>query len=137
MNDPTNRATLIRFVPPLGQRVHAPRAGYVVGLLDVAGYDVRGVMPRDSIDFGKAVTILGITKRDRLILKDSATIPPYANEVYVCVGSDGERPAESTLRAPGAGTPEDPIRDNGDPIATGRAILGVVRIADAPERQPR
>ncbi len=137
MNDPTSGATLIRFVPPPGERVHGPRAGYVVGLLDVAGYDVRGVMPDDSISFRKAVTILGITKRDRLILRESADIPPHANEVYVCVGSNGDRPAESMLRAPGSGTKDDPIRDNGDPIATGRAILGVVHIANAPERQQR
>lgn len=137
MNDPTSHATLIRFVPPPGERVNAPRAGYVVGLLDVAGYDVRGVMPGDSIDFSKAVRILGITKRDRLILREGPDIPPHANEVYVRVGSDADRPVESMLKAPGAGTKDDPIRDNGDPIATGRAILNVARLGDAPPRQQR
>jgi hypothetical protein len=137
VNDPTSSATLIRFVPPPGERVNAPRAGYVVGLLDVAGYDVRGVMPEDSIDFRKAVRILGITKRDRLILREGPEIPAHANEVYVRVGSDADRPAESVLKAPGSGTKDDPIRDDGDPIATGRAILSVVSIGDAPPRQQR
>ena len=137
MNDPTNRATLIRFVPPPGERVNAPRAGYVVGLLDVAGYDVRGVMPDDSIDFAKAVRILGITKRDRLILRDATDIPAHANEVFVRVGADAERPEKSVPCAPGSGTKDDPILDNGDPIATGRAILNVVRIEDARQRRQR
>jgi len=122
--------TVIRFIAPPDDRVNAPRAGYVVGLLDVAGYAVRGVMPDDAFQFRRAVRILRITQRGGLIVRERDGLPTGANEVFVRVGSRNERPAQSTFCAPGAGTPDDPIRDDGDPIATGRAILRAVRVPD-------
>lgn len=127
---------LIRFVAPKGDQVRAPQAGYVVGLLDVAGYDVRGELPADSLEFAKAIKILGITKRDGLIVRDGTRPSEVSSTIYVEMGSNDERPERSPLRAPGAGTEGDPIVHDGDPIATGRAILAAASVPEshAPRR---
>lgn len=127
--------TLIRFVAPPNDRVSAPQAGYVVGLLDVAGYAVRGVLPDDSLDFARAVKIMRITQHDRLIVRERDGAPAHSAEVFVALGSDERRPAESRVRASGAGTKDDPIVHECDPIATGRAILHAADLHDAPLEQ--
>ncbi len=134
----TNEApiTLVRFVPPPNDRVAAPQAGYVIGLLDVAGYSVRGVLPDDSSKFAKAVKILRITRRDRLVLRECDPIPGFVNEVFVQMGSEEARPTESSVTASGSGTRTDPVIHAGDPIATSRAILHAVRVSDGPPAPP-
>jgi hypothetical protein len=128
--------TLVRFVAPPNDRVAAPQAGYVIGLLDVAGYSVKGVLPDDAAQFAKAVKILRITRRDRLVLRQRDPLPPYANEVFVQVGSKEGRPIEARVAALGSGSKDDPVIHDGDPIATGRAILRAARVADGPPPPP-
>ncbi len=128
--------TLVRFVPPPNDRVSAPQAGYVIGLLDVAGYAVRGVLPDDCSKFAKAVKILRITRRDRLVLRERDGLPRYANEVFVRMGSKESRPTESRVTAQGSGTRSDPVIHDGDPIATGRAILRAAQVSDGPPAPP-
>lgn len=128
---PDDVPTLIRFLAPKGDRVRATQAGYVVGLLDVAGYSVRGLMPDDAIDFDKAATILSISKRFGLIARERDGAPPHAGEVYVLCGSSNSRASESRIVALGDGSPDNPIVHEGDPIATGRAILRAARVGDA------
>jgi hypothetical protein len=128
--------TLVRFVAPPNDRVSASQAGYVIGLLDVAGYSVKGVLPDNATMFAKAVKILRITRRERLVLRERDPLPPYANEVFVRMGSKEERPTVSRVSALGSGAKDDPVIHDGDPIATGRAILRAVSVADGPPPPP-
>lgn len=124
---------LIRFVPRPGHRVNAREASYIIGVLDVAGYECRGVLPDDAIDYRIAIDTLRITRRDRLLLQQRDPTPRHGVEVFVRVGEECVRPEQTTLVAPGAGTPDDPIDHRGDSIATTRAILKAATIPETPE----
>ena len=124
------RPAIIRFIERPGLRVNAREASYIIGVLDVAGYECRGVIPDDAIDFRIAVDTLRITRRDRLVLRASDTIPAHDVEVFVRVGDSCVRPDTASLIAPGSGTPDDPIEHEGDSIATTRAILRAARLPD-------
>lgn len=114
---------LVRFVPHPGKRVNAREASYIIGVLDVAGYEVRGLLPDDAIDYRIALDTMRITRRHSLLFRESDPTPPHGHTVYVRVDDVSERPTISVRVAPGAGTHDDPIDHNGDSIATSRAIL--------------
>lgn len=124
---------LIRFVPRPGKRVNAREASYIIGVLDVAGYEVRAVLPDDAIDFRIALDTMRITRRNTLLFRASDPTPPHEHTFYVRVDDVSERPTISVRVAPGAGTPDDPIDHNGDSIATSRAIL---RSGVVPDKTP-
>lgn len=121
---------LIRFIPRPGLRVNARECSYIIGVLDVAGYEVRGVVPDDAIDFRIALDTMRITRRDSLLLRASETEPPHEHTVFVRVGDTCDRPPISVVVAPGLGTESEPIEHNNDSIATTRAILRAAPIPD-------
>lgn len=124
---------LLRFVPQPGRRVNAREGSNIVSVLDVAGYECRGVLPDDALDYRVAIDTLRITRRDRLILRERDRLPEHGPVVFVRLSERSERPATTVIVAPGAGTREDPIVHDGDSIATARAVL---RAAPIPDKEP-